>query len=105
MQATSKKRTATAQVEVLDWATSRFWVEYSIQVGESTFEVSVGYCEGEGFELTVTGSDEQEIDGDEFAVMLGFRDKWDLCVDLTDGMFAVPDMQFSLQVEELEVAQ
>jgi hypothetical protein len=104
-QATSKKRTATAQVEVLDWATSRFWAEYAIDFNGDEFSVAVGYDEGEGFELTVTGSDERQIDGNEFAVLLGYRDKWAMCEDLTDGMFGVPDMLFSLQVGEAEVAQ
>ena len=106
MQATSKKRIATAQVEVMDWATSRFWVDYSIQVGESTFEVSVEFDDRGGFQVSVkeTGS-EEAFGGDEFATMLGYRSEFHLCDDLTQGMFVVPEKQFALTVSRTEVAQ
>ena len=100
------KRAETATVTVSDWATARFWVEYSIQVGKSIYEVSVEYDECDGWEVSVTeaGSDEA-FGGEEFATMLGYRSLMDLCDDLTRGMFAVPEQQFALTVSTVEVAR
>lgn len=93
------KTAETARVTVTSWATAQFWVEYSIQVGESTFEVSVEFDDRDGFQMSVkeTGSDEA-FGGDEFATMLGYEHEMDLCDDLTQGMFVVPEQQFALTV-------
>ena len=99
------EKITTASVKVLDWASARFWAECFIVLGDSSFEVVVAYDEHEGFDLTVTDWFGDEVDGDKFAAMLGYRDADNLCVDLTDGMFSVPDTQFDFQVAKMEVAQ
>lgn len=103
----SKKVPTTAQralVEVTDWATAEFWVEYLIQFGKTRFEVAVEYDERDGFQVSAkeVGTD-KEFGGDELATMLGYRDEMDLCDDLTQGMFAVPERRFVLTVGGKEV--
>ena len=95
----------SAKVELLDWATAQFWAEYCVSLGGEEFGVAVSFYDGYCFDVTVTDSTGADIDGEEFATMLGYRDAADLCVDLTDGMFSAPRARFTLQAGTVEVAR
>lgn len=97
----NKKVLATgpsARVEVTDWATAEFWVEFFVKTDDESYEVAVQYSEYSGWDAEITDSVGNEYSGAEFAHLLGYDDDDLLFSEMCEGMFSVPEKQFALTV-------
>ena len=84
----------TIPFTVHDWAIFDFTVDLSLDLGETTVELSLGYSECSGWDVHAAADNfGNDVDTSALAASLGFGSRSELFAALTDDLYFTPSFR------------